>query len=79
MIDFLVQQASFQMKSPGLTTVTPEGKNKTLYMATVSSIEAMTRPNLKLTLTELGLETGSELVVADATSPNPVIVKLNLE
>ena len=38
-----------QMKSPGITT-TFNGKNKTLYMQTVKSIEEKTRENLKKTL-----------------------------
>lgn len=38
-----------QMKSPGLTT-SIDGKNKTLYMQSIQSIEAATRPNLKKTL-----------------------------
>jgi len=38
-----------QMKSPGVTAMV-EGKNKTLYMQTVKSIEEKTRQNLKKTL-----------------------------
>ena len=37
------------MKSPGITT-TLNGKNKTLYMQTVKSIEQKTKENLKKTL-----------------------------
>lgn len=37
------------MKSPGITT-TQNGKNKTLYMQTVKSIEEKTKENLKKTL-----------------------------
>ena len=37
------------MKSPGITTMI-KGKNKTLYMQTVKSIEEKTRENLKKTL-----------------------------
>ena len=37
------------MKAPGITT-SMGGKNKTLYMQTVKSIEAKTRENLKLSL-----------------------------
>ena len=37
------------MQSPGLVT-TINGKNKTLYIATVKSIEEATKPNLKKTL-----------------------------
>ena len=38
-----------QLKSPGLVTMV-NGKNRTLYMSTVQSIEAATKPNLKKTL-----------------------------
>lgn len=37
-----------QMKSPGITT-SIDGKNRTLYMQTVKSIEEKTRGNLKKT------------------------------
>ena len=40
---------SRQMKSPAITA-TLEGKNKTLYLQTVASIEERTRPNLCKTL-----------------------------
>ena len=74
-IDKLTNEPSFQMKNPGITTII-EGKNTTLYMPTVKSIEAATRPNLKKTLKELGLESRCELVVADSTSHKPVVFKL---
>ena len=38
-----------QLKSPGIVT-TVDGKNKTLYIATVKSIEEATKPNLKKSL-----------------------------
>ena len=44
-----------QMKSPGITT-SLGGKNKTLYMQTVKSIEERTRQNLKKTLKGIFLE-----------------------
>lgn len=78
LIDMLVQDVSFQMKAPGLTT-SLNGKNKTLYISTVTSIEEVTRPNLKKSLTELGLCTKSEVVVADASTPNPVVLRLIFE
>jgi ubiquitin-activating enzyme E1 C len=63
------------MKSPGLTA-TVDGKSRTLYMPTVASIEEKTRVNLKKSLNELGLEDGSQLMVADSTSPNTLIIIL---
>lgn len=74
-IDKLISDPTFQMKNPGLTT-SIEGKNKTLYMPTVKSIEVATRPNLKKSLVELGLESKCEVVVADSTSPKPLVFKL---
>ena len=41
---------SFQMKNPGVTTTDLLGRNRTLYLPSVSSIEERTRPNLKKTL-----------------------------
>ena len=76
-IDLLTTDARYQMKSPAITTINPEtGRNKTLYMASIESIEKATRPNLKKTLQELGLVNGSEVVVADSTTPNPVEFKI---
>ncbi len=63
------------MSKPGVTT-TINGKNKTLYMPNVASIEKATKPNLKKSLKELGLEHGSEIVVADVTTPMPLVFKL---
>lgn len=74
-LDMLVHDVAYQMKSPGVTT-SIGGKNKTLYMPNVSSIEEATRPNLKKTLKELGLTSGCEVVVADATTPIPVVLRL---
>ena len=60
----------YQMKGPGIVTVTPEGKTRTLYMKSVASIEEMTRPNLKKTLKDLDLVDGQQLIVADVTTVN---------
>jgi len=77
-LEFLTTSAMYQMKSPGATT-TIGGKNKTLYMQTPASIEEATRKNLKLTLTELGLSDGSQIVVADPTSPSAIVFELKLK
>lgn len=76
-IDYLVESLAYQMKSPGITT-SMNGKNKTLYMQTVKSIEEKTKENLKKTLKDLGLVDGQELYVADPTTPSSVSFKLNL-
>lgn len=75
LINHLCDSLEFQMKSPGLTAQI-DGKNKTLYMAAVKSIEERTRANLTLSLYELGLRDGQELIVADLTNPNAVTIKL---
>merc|ERR1712226_601948 len=69
-VDHLVNSAQFQMRAPGLTT-SIGGKNKTLYMQSVPSIEAATKKNLKLTLADLGLVDGSEIVWRTPPPPPP--------
>ena len=73
--DFLMNSPTYQMKAPGATT-SIRGKNKTLYMQTPAGLEEATRPNLKLSLAELGLSTGSQIVVADPTSPSALVFEL---
>lgn len=75
LISLLCESAMYQMKSPGLTTII-DGKNKTLYMSTIASIEEQTKENLNKTLLELGIKDGSELTVADLTSPNTLVFKM---
>lgn len=75
LIELLCNRPDLQMKSPGLTT-NVNGKNKTLYMQTVSSIEERTRENLSKSLVDLGLRDGSEINVADVTTPNTIVLKL---
>uniref|UniRef100_A0A671QMG9 NEDD8-activating enzyme E1 catalytic subunit n=1 Tax=Sinocyclocheilus anshuiensis TaxID=1608454 RepID=A0A671QMG9_9TELE len=75
-LEYLTENASLQMKSPAITA-TLEGKNKTLYLQSIASIEERTRPNLCKTLKELGLADGQELAVADVTTPQTVLFKLN--
>ncbi|XP_015123664.1 NEDD8-activating enzyme E1 catalytic subunit [Diachasma alloeum] len=78
LIDLLCEQPDLQMKNPGIV-VNVEGKNRTLYMQTVRSIEEKTRPNLTKTLRELGLSDGIEINVADVTTPNTMTLKLKLQ
>lgn len=75
LIELLCERSDLQMKNPGLTAYI-DGKNRTLYMQTVASIEEKTRENLTKTLIELGLKDGSEVNVADVTTPNAVVIKL---
>jgi ubiquitin-activating enzyme E1 C len=76
-VTHLQDSSTYQMKSPGVTT-SIGGKNKTLYIQTVKSIEEATRQNLKKTLKELGLENGQVLYVADVTTPNTLTFQLQL-
>jgi len=76
-LDYLKESAVYQLRSPGITT-TINGKNKTLYMSTVKSIEEATKANLKMSLAELGLQDGQQIFVADPTSPNSLLFKLQL-
>lgn len=61
--------------SAGLTTVI-NGRNKTLYISSIKSIEERTRDNLKKKVTELGLYNGADVLVADVTTPNTITIKL---
>uniref|UniRef100_A0A1B6K7X0 NEDD8-activating enzyme E1 catalytic subunit n=1 Tax=Homalodisca liturata TaxID=320908 RepID=A0A1B6K7X0_9HEMI len=74
-VDWLCESTKYQMRSPGIAAVI-NGQNRTLYMPHVPSIEEKTRCNLKKTLTDLGLVNGSEIMVADVTSPNTIVFNL---
>lgn len=65
----------YLMKSPGILSES-DGKNRTLYMSTVPSIEERTRDNLKKTLKELNLLNGSKLLITDPTNPTTIEVIL---
>uniref|UniRef100_A0A1B6KC19 NEDD8-activating enzyme E1 catalytic subunit n=1 Tax=Graphocephala atropunctata TaxID=36148 RepID=A0A1B6KC19_9HEMI len=75
LIDRLCEDAKYQMRSPGITAVI-NGMNRTLYLPHIPSIEEKTKDNLKKTLTELGLSNGSEIMVADVTTPSTVVFNL---
>lgn len=78
LIDQLCTDRVFQLKEPGLTT-SINGKNKTLYMSSVKSIEERTRSNLKLSLAELGIVHGQEITVADQTNPSSFSIKIKYQ
>ncbi|XP_076055912.1 ubiquitin-like activating enzyme 3 isoform X1 [Oratosquilla oratoria] len=78
LVKMLKEMAQYQMKSPALQAMI-NGKTKSLYLHSPASIEEKLRPNLKKTLTDLGLITGMEIAVADVTTPNTVIFKLVLK
>nr|CAB3267421.1 NEDD8-activating enzyme E1 catalytic subunit [Phallusia mammillata] len=77
LIDHLCEDSTLQMKRPGITT-TINGKNHTLYMKSIPSIEEATRPNLSKSLADLGLTDGQELIVADVTTPNAIVFRLKI-
>lgn len=77
-IVFLKDSPEYQMKQPALRTVIG-GKPKTLYMQTVKSIQEATKANLKKTITELGMVSGQQILVADLTTPNTLTFLLQLE
>lgn len=76
-IDLFISDDKYSMKAPGLTTMI-NGKNRTLYIQSIPSIEEATRPNLKKTLKELEMIEGQEIVVTDITRPNALIFVLKL-
>ncbi|XP_077987685.1 NEDD8-activating enzyme E1 catalytic subunit-like [Glandiceps talaboti] len=76
LVNYLQDSGAMQMKAPGITTIV-DGKNKTLYMQTVESIEKRTKVNLPKKLKELGLVEGQEMIIADPTTPNSVVVNLH--
>lgn len=78
LIEILCEDEKYQMKTPGLTTVI-NGKNKTLYISTIKSIEEKTRDNLNKSLVDLGLKDGSEIMVADTTTPITLVFTLKFE
>lgn len=59
----------------GITTMI-DGKNKTLYMSSVKSIEERTRSNLTLSMGELHLKDDQLLMVTDQTTPNTIMLQL---
>jgi ubiquitin-activating enzyme E1 C len=78
-VTFLQEHIEYQMKAPALTATKADGTgSKTLYMSSIRSIEEATRPNLDMTLGELGLFDGQEILVADQTTPQTLVFNLRL-
>lgn len=77
-INMLTEGIQYQMKSPGLQTMA-DGRTKSLYLSSPKSIEEKLRPNLKKTIEELGIQDGSEICVADVTSPTSLIFKIKIK
>jgi len=77
-IEMLAEHPQYQMKNPALTMELDE-KRKTLYMPNVPSIEQRTRPNLKMTLEQLGIADGCKLLVADVTNPKAFEIILRIK
>ncbi|KAJ2952136.1 hypothetical protein O0L34_g4415 [Tuta absoluta] len=73
--DELRENPAYMMKTPGITTII-NGRNKTLYMPSIKSLEERTRDNLKKRIIDLGLFNGADILVADVTTPNTIQIKL---
>lgn len=73
-IEFLRNDAQFQLTSPSLTTILSE-KSKTLYMSNIPSLEEATRPNLEKTLAQLEVSNDQQIIVTDATSPKAITLR----
>lgn len=74
-IELLKEDDQLQLKSPGLTA-TIDGRNKTLYIPNVASLEQRTRENLSKTLDELQITHGQEILITDPISPKPITVRI---
>lgn len=77
-IEILSSHPQYQMKNPALT-MELDGKRKTLYMPNVPSIQLKTKPNLKLTLEQLGITDECKLLVADITNPKAFEIILKIK
>ncbi|KAF2356814.1 E2 binding [Trinorchestia longiramus] len=77
LIDKLKESPQYQMSNPGIQAMV-DGKTKSLYLHSPASIEQKLRPHLKMSLTDLNLSDGVQLVVADITSPNSLLFTLRL-
>ncbi|KAK0392791.1 hypothetical protein NLU13_2286 [Sarocladium strictum] len=64
LIDSFAVRPEAQLKKPSI-----RAEGKTLYMQVPPSLEEQTRPNLKKTIAELGLENGQQVVVTDPAFP----------
>lgn len=67
----------YQMLSPGVRWSCGDS-SKSLYMRTPPSLEEKLRPNLAKTFAELGLESGSQLLIADTTRATASTIVLRL-
>lgn len=76
LLQHLKDSPRLQLKSPGATTIL-DGKNKTLYIPNIPSLEEATRENLPKTLQELGLSNNQEITVTDVTSPKTLRIRLS--
>ncbi|KAI6654786.1 NEDD8-activating enzyme E1 catalytic subunit-like isoform X2 [Oopsacas minuta] len=74
-VEYLCDNPKFSLKSPGITTII-NGHDKTLYMKT-KALEQLTKPNLDLTLKELGLSDGHEIYVGDPNLSRTVVFIIN--
>ncbi|TDZ26252.1 NEDD8-activating enzyme E1 catalytic subunit [Colletotrichum sidae] len=64
LLDSFSVRPDAQLKKPSM-----RGDSKTLYMQSPPSLEEQTRPNLKKTIRQLGLEDGQNVIVTDPAFP----------
>ncbi|KAL7291826.1 hypothetical protein TKK_0014607 [Trichogramma kaykai] len=76
-IDILKYDNAFQLKNPSITAKI-SGKNKTLYVENIASLEEQTRQNLSKSLFELGISNQTDLIVADSTAPSTFTFKVKV-
>ncbi|KAK2727768.1 hypothetical protein QYM36_008304 [Artemia franciscana] len=76
LIDFLIESPVYQMKSPGVTMVTAEGRNKSLYM---KALREHTEDNLSNSKVHLGNIDGTQRKVCMACSLESQIITLREE
>ncbi|CAB0038004.1 unnamed protein product [Trichogramma brassicae] len=76
-IDILKYDNAFQLKNPSITAKI-SGKNKTLYVENIASLEEQTRQNLSKSLFELGISNHTDLIVADSTAPSTFTFKVKV-
>ena len=74
LMDMLAESPQWQLKKCSLRSV-----SKTLYMRNPKALEEATRPQLEMSLGELGVGSDEELTATDAAFPFPIQIRLNIK
>ncbi|CAF3180042.1 unnamed protein product [Rotaria socialis] len=75
LVDQLIEK--YQLIAPLICTQI-DGKSKTLYMTSTKQMLELTKPHLRMTLQELGLANGTELLVGDPARASSMRVIISL-